>query len=90
MNFKKVEIFEPLLLGTKKTEIRLFVKPATKYANYIFRVLRTLLTTLEYFFFIDEIRLFDLVLIILVDFGIQLREVNFTKVIVSISFDFNF
>ena len=29
VNFKKVEIFEPLLLRTKKTEIRLYVKPGT-------------------------------------------------------------
>ena len=31
VNFKNVEIFEPLLLITKKTEIRLFVIPATIY-----------------------------------------------------------
>ena len=37
VNFKKVEIFEPLLLGTKKTEIRLFVEPATIwYSNVSF------------------------------------------------------
>ena len=29
VNFKKVEIFKPLLLRTKKTEIRLYVKPGT-------------------------------------------------------------
>ena len=35
VNFKKVEIFEPLLLRTKKTEIRLYVKPATINTNII-------------------------------------------------------
>ena len=31
MNFKNVEIFELQLLKTKKTEIRLYLKPATKW-----------------------------------------------------------
>ena len=34
-----VEIFEPLLLKTKKTEIRLFVKPATKCQKASYRAL---------------------------------------------------